>query len=263
MSQQTRIISLTNETTASRFLYAVSPSVEGIVRYLPEERLSTMMPQQTPYGGGYEQVAYAMALVNLAHEMGLEDADIAVIPLSVPDATFESGWAEDGNLGSDVPNGGRHHIRRVEETFPHLVSVPAKTIRDVYKRAESVYELSRLINAIVFRPAGAGIPGAGIPDVKSYGLGIGNEATDGGRLFFTAYDATDCGDDPDEETETFATYMVYGTRIGNVAFERIHVGEGLARAEDCRFQPHSIGWDEEDSRRALSVWKDLLGAGGK
>lgn len=238
------VISLTNETTASRYLYAVSPAIKGLVMYLPPERLSAAMPQQTPYSGGYEQTAYATALVELAHEMGIEDADISVTPLNVPDVTFETGWV--ASTESEV--------ERIERLFPHKVSIPVQEVRAVYKRAESLYELTRLIKAMAFGPTSRSRS-----DVTPYGFGMGNEVCDAGRLFFTAYDATECGDEPDEGAETFATYMVYGTKVGDVVFERIHVGKGLEGAEDCRIRPSSIDWEEGAARAALGVWKNLAG----
>lgn len=244
------IISLANETTASRFLYEVSPAVSGLIRYLPPERLSAAMPQQSPYGLGYEQVSYAMALVQLAKEFGIEDADISVTPLSVPGAEFESGWEGDGR---------ERGIEATERLFPLFIRLSPEEIRATCRDPKSVSDLSQLLCATAFFRSRDGKS----PYVVPYGFGIGTEPGDRGQFFVTVHDAADCGHAPDEDGDTFATYKVYAapSEPRAITLERIHVGQGLNGAEDCRMRPGSIAWGEAQEEQALVAWQALVKEG--
>lgn len=250
----TVIISLANETTASQFLYAVSPAVARIVCDLSPEKVSAAMPQQSPYGLGYEQVAYAMALVQLAKNLGIGDADISVVPLSVPEVVFESGWRD----RSDDENAhGTRNVESVDRLFPQHVCLNVEEIRKTCREPENVCELSQLLCATAFFRSRDG----NSPYVAPYGFGIGTGLMDGGQFFVTVYDAAGCGYSPDEEEDTFATYWIYGRNAPHreIVLTRIHVGHGLREAEDCRAKTSGIAWEEWAEKQAFETWRQLIG----
>lgn len=255
------VIVLTNQTTATRYLYAVSPAIAGLIRFLPYERLSEAMPRQTPYGKGYEQVAYAMALVDLAHEMGIEDADIAVMPIAAPVATFETGWAEKGDPTSD--DAGEEKPTEepdLPDCFPSQVRVP---LDDVCRQVGDIDGLKEVL--------GSQLPLSVVP--HSFGVEPKmNMASAMDRLFcrffFTAYEDADGNGIPDEGKGAFATYAVsqakaYDDRIFKLdefVLERVHVGRGLRGAEGFRGKESaSLVWGDGAAQTVLEVWCDIVG----
>lgn len=101
-NHDTKLIALSNETTASQFFYEVSGDILRLIEGLTEAELSDLMPEQAPGGGGYESVMYAAALVKLARDAGLGEDAIHVRPIELPTFFFESGWAGCGGNAAPV-----------------------------------------------------------------------------------------------------------------------------------------------------------------
>lgn len=100
----THIVSLSNETTASAFSYEVSEKILSLLVSMSEAELSEAMPRQSPAESGYEEIAYANALMTLAKDRGIPDEDISVRPKSIPVFFFDTGWKYEAD--SEWPHAG-------------------------------------------------------------------------------------------------------------------------------------------------------------
>lgn len=91
-----RVVSVTNETTATQCFYEVSDEVLTVMERVSEEEMAGHMPRQSSCGGEPEAASYAAGFVSLAKGHGLSDDEIVVREAAVPSFFFDSGWVGAG-----------------------------------------------------------------------------------------------------------------------------------------------------------------------
>ena len=91
MYEGKELVELLNETTASGYVYAISPKMKALLDKIGDEKLGEAMPEQQP-ANHQEREQIAQALSELGKANGLDGEDIEIEIVKIPAYWFESGW---------------------------------------------------------------------------------------------------------------------------------------------------------------------------